>query len=90
MLLYFVFSNFAFISGHYFEKPVDIQNDLNKTIERQVTRKSCKSGGRSNSSPEQNSNVINVNVIRLHSPASRVLNQYFQASEQSNNVSQQS
>ena len=69
---------------------MDIQDDLNKTIERQVTRKSCKSGGRSNSSPEQNSNVINVNVIRLHSPASRVLNQYFQASEQSNNVSQQS
>ena len=53
-----------------------LQDDLNRTIRRQVTH-------RSQSSPEKkssNSYVININVIRLHSPASHVLNQYFKES----------
>ena len=66
---------------------MDIQDDLNQTMQRQVTRVSTI---RDSKSPKNAGNEvkINVNVIRLHSPASKVLNQYFQLSEPSNNVSE--
>ena len=72
-----------FISQEY---NLDIQDDLNQTMQRQVTRVSTI---RDSKSPKNAGNEvkINVNVIRLHSPASKALNQYFQLSEPSNNVS---
>jgi len=48
-------------------------NQLNQTIQRQLTKKSA-------NNTTFNLNVINVNVIIMHSPASNILHQYLRTS----------
>ena len=51
-------------------------NQLNETIQRQLTKKS----NTSTKATTLNLNVINVNVIIMHSPASNILHQYLRTS----------